>query len=324
MYLTRSRLQNQPEFKTAELNIAFNICIPIDYIENNCVKNAFEKIFVWAEAIYKAWQAKEDSFDPIKASEEFEATTIPENEARVFGIPESVAGIASYLVSLRKKEGLHAVVDFGAGTTDISIFNLCLHNVEPGSKSYWYSAKNLSKGTINVERKLSHFLREKRLQQVCSHIRMRDYLLRLPELCREKEFWDLSKLMKNEIADILAGEDYNRIWAQAYKHQVSQTAWEKVEIFIGGGGSQLPFVKDILTKPWWENIHARYPISMIPPTEDYHEDKNAIPFERVAVAYGLAIPKPKLEQYVLPKDSPDQTPVPLPCWAFDRDELYPK
>ena len=324
MYLAKNYIKNQPEYKTAELDLAFNICMPIDHIENNRVRNAFEKIFVWAEPIYKAWQAKEESLDPIKASEDFGAATIPEAEVRVFGIPEAVAEIASYLVSLRKKEGLHAVVDFGAGTTDISIFNLCLHNAEAGSKSYWHAAKNLPKGTINVERRLSHFLNEKKLQQVCSHIRMRDYLSRLPELCREKGFQDLSALTQKELAEILAGEEYRKTWAQAYKHFMSQTAWENVPIFISGGGSQLPFIRDILSKPWWENIDTPYPVYLIPPTEDYYEDKNTIPFERVAVAYGLAFPKPKLEQYVLPLDSPDQTPVPLPCWAFDRDELYPK
>jgi len=47
-----------------------------------------------------------------------------DNEKRVFAVPESVAGIASYLISLRQHTGLHALIDFGAGTTDLSICNL--------------------------------------------------------------------------------------------------------------------------------------------------------------------------------------------------------
>ncbi len=324
MYKTKKYIQSQPEIQSAGLDLSFNICIPIDYMENNQVKNTFEKIFVWAELIYKAWQAKEETLDPIKVSEEFEGKTIPGDEVRVFGIPEAVAEIAAYLISLRKKEGLHAVIDFGAGTTDVSIFNLHLHDVGGGTKSWWYAASNLSMGTIDVERKLVQYLVDKKIQKVCSQKSIKEYLSRLHELVRKEEFPDLEGIIREKISEILAGKEYREVWSRAYKHYRSQTAWENVEVFVGGGGSQLPFVKEILSKPWWDNIDARYRVDFIPPTEDYYMTKSVIPFERIAVAYGLSIPKPKLEQYVLPLDSPDQTPAQLPCWAFDRDELYPK
>ena len=44
----------------------------------------------------------------------------------------------------------------------------------------------------------------------------------------------------------------------------------------------------------------------------------------MAVAYGLAIPRPKLEDYTLPKDAPDQTPPKLHYVLPDRDEIYAK
>lgn len=324
MYNARKYIQNDLKLDTGLIDLSFNICVPIDYIEKNLVLQAFEKIFIWANNIYKMWQIKEESLDPIRASEEFENVTINEDEIRVFAIPEAVAEIASYLASLRKKEGLHAVIDIGAGTTDISIFNLCLHNREGGSKSYWLAARNISKGTINVERGISSIMKEKRINQICSHLNMREYLSTLDKLIGENENIELSKTVREEINKILGGEEYRKVWAEAYNHLRSQTAWEKVEIFIGGGGARLPFVKETLAKPWWENLNTRYPVDLIPPTEDYYEENNEVPFERVAVAYGLAIPKPALDQYVLPLDSPDQTPAPLPCWEYDRDTIYAK
>jgi len=58
--------------------------------------------------------------------------------------------------------------------------------------------------------------------------------------------------------------------------------------------------------------------------DDYDSGEAEAPFERMAVAYGLAIPKPMLERYTLPKDAPDQTPPRLRYHLPDRDEIYAK
>ena len=146
MYLAWRAISNETEYGHAELDIAFNICMPIDHIENNRVKTEFEKIFRWAEPIYRMWKIKEETFDPLQASYEFENHSIPDRDVRVFAVPEAVAEVAAYLVSLKKKEGLHAVIDLGAGTTDLSIFHLQIP--VSGAISYWYAARNLPRGTI--------------------------------------------------------------------------------------------------------------------------------------------------------------------------------
>jgi len=75
----------------------------------------------------------------------------------LFGVPEAVAEIASYLVSLQVKNGLHAVIDFGAGTTDFSIFNL--ENVRTrAEEKFWYAARNLPRGAQRIERIVSLYL----------------------------------------------------------------------------------------------------------------------------------------------------------------------
>ena len=56
---------------------------------------------------------------------------------------------------------------------------------------------------------------------------------------------------------------------------------------------------------------------------DLSSVRRGIP-KRMAVAYGLARPKPELEHYVLPDKVGDHTPPQLPVKEFDRDELYPK
>ena len=68
--------------------------------------NVFLNILAWAELIDREWQK---SSDP---------------DARVFAVPEAVAQVACYFSSLQRESGLHAIIDIGSGTTDVSIFNL--------------------------------------------------------------------------------------------------------------------------------------------------------------------------------------------------------
>jgi len=121
----RKTIKNITEYRSLDLDFAFNICMPIDHVENSNLKPVFEKIFAWAELIENEWDKSGKDFNPLKAACALEDR--PEKSVRkVFAVPEAVASLASYLISLRKKAGLHAVIDLGAGTTDLSICNLFL------------------------------------------------------------------------------------------------------------------------------------------------------------------------------------------------------
>ena len=114
--------------------------------------SVFEKVFTWAELIEDEWDKSDKGFNPLKAARALENCSI-NREPNVFAVPEAVASFASYLVSLRKREGLHAIIDLGEGTTDLSICNLFLDTGK--IKTYWYAARNLPKGTIRIERSLA-------------------------------------------------------------------------------------------------------------------------------------------------------------------------
>ena len=87
---------------------------------------------------------------------------------------------------------------------------------------------------------------------------------------------------------------------------------------------QKVFADNVFSIPWWDLIHGPYPVSRLPIPDDYDPGEAEAPFERMAVAYGLAIPKPTLETYTMPKDAPDQTPPKLHYVLPDRDEIYAK
>lgn len=326
MKKTRAIIRTTKEYRDAELDIAFNICMPIDHLENNKVKPVFEKVFLRAEMIEREWSMIPKGFNPLKASYNLKKKSL-DKETRVFAVPEAVAAMASYLVSLRKEQGLHAIIDFGAGTTDISICNLMMPFGE--SISHWYSAKNIPRGTVNIERIIASFIRECKIDSSCTG---EDIYFCLNSILhggkknnnlpiKEKE---LSQSILSELNKFRDSKEYYQTWGNAYNRLKKQSLWEKVEIFICGGGANLPYVDQVFSRPWWQNIPVRYPVSRLPVPEDYDPGESKAPFERMAVAYGLARPLPEFDGYFLPADVGDHTPAPLPVCELDRDELYPK
>lgn len=131
-----------------------------------------------------------------------------------------------------------------------------------------------------------------------------------------------------ELRALHASHEYCQTWGLASKHLNKQTEWEKAQIFLCGGGAKLPYVERVFSIPWeWSDLQTRqvkYPVSKLPTPDDYAAEEMDAPFERLAVAYGLARPIPELEHYVLPSRSPDHTPPRLPVKELDHEILYPK
>jgi len=96
-------------------------------------------------------------------------------------------------------------------------------------------------------------------------------------------------------------------------------------VFVTGGGAKLPFVEEVFSIPWWNQIKVQYSVNRLPILDDYQFGEGNAPFERMAVAYGLARPIPELNEYILPSAAPDHTPSPLPIKNIpDREDQYPK
>ena len=74
--------------------------------------------------------------------------------------------------------------------------------------------------------------------------------------------------------------------------------------------------------------NIKYPVHYLPAPEDYDSADGKVPFQRMAVAYGLSRPAPELGEFVLPADCPNHTPNPLPIGKYkgirDGGHLIPK
>jgi len=317
---TRNIISNYPEYRDAEIDMTFNICIPIDHIQNSLVKAEFEKIFLWAEKIDGFWRAQSRNIDIIEASYDVENKPY-EKEQRVYSVPEAVASFASYLVSLRRQGGLHAVIDMGAGTTDISICNLM--NPYDESMSYWYAARNIPYGTIGIERLIANQLTKEKSECTCQ-----DIFNCLKNMTGN--FNEMQKEIFRELKQFKDSKEYVKTWGMAYGHLAGTSLWEKVEVFLSGGGAYWQPAKEVFSVPWIKLTEGRserkvkYPVNPLPTPDDFNDAGTGAPFGRMAVAYGLTRPIPVLSEYVLPNDAPDHTPIRVRKVLPDRDDLYPK
>ena len=337
MRQARLAIQNVPDFSNYELDLLFNVCVPIDHMQKRRVLFAFHNILAWAEAIEEAWPQSNGSFDPLelarKVKKDVEYRPVDQyglsrqdSERRVFAVPEAVAEAASYLTSLQRQEGIHAIIDLGAGTTDVSFFNLRSEN--GGLKPFWYSAGNIPEGGHKVERVIADHLIGKRGD--CSSGDILEVLQVLDRSRKGSKLYsdDIRHKVRKTLEDIHFKA--TGVWRAAYRDKLKgQFLWQDVQVFISGGIANIPSVKSVFSEPWMQQLkNIKYPVHYLPAPEDYDSADGKVPFQRMAVAYGLSRPAPELGEFVLPADCPNHTPNPLPIGKYkgirDGGHLIPK
>lgn len=307
--MNRARDALHRKFQDSNIDLWFNVCLPIDHVEDNVIRPTFEKVLRVSQAVEGQWRDGRSLNDLLVKSRELYqiGESLPAGkEIKVFLIPESVGAIASYLGSLRVRDGIHAVYDIGAGTTDLSIFNMC-NARKSNAVAYWYAARNLPIGTQRIERIIAHHIKSSGSERnEASGARVAETMTRLA---------DPSLKVKEQIREELCSiwEKSREVWSVAYGHLMRQGEWEgdRVHVFVCGGGARLPFVNEIFCQSWMNKGSQNwgpYPIGVLPEPDDYGTLRSTVPFERMCVAYGLTTPKPEMPTSVLPSASPNHTP----------------
>lgn len=227
--------------------------------------------------------------------------------ARVFAIPESVAQVASYLESLQRQHGLHALIDFGAGTTDVSIFNLT-----PDDKLYWYSSSNISTGGRSLEDGVACILESADSGEKADLGTVNLVLGQLENPYKKATIAfdenEVCKLLDSHLISIYTLS--KPTWGAAGDKLRDSDRWKEVKVFKGGGASSFQGLDEVFQVPvgWGHgNKGINYDVIRVPEPNNYQSGRFA-PFIGLSVAYGLSIPGPQLQDYVLPKDTKDHTP----------------
>lgn len=317
--MRRVRRELQVRIGRSDVDVSFNTCVPIDQRENNRVFAAFQRVVAAAEQVERSAPDSESARTWLdRALAALDGAPLADAERRVFLVPEAVAGTAAYVSSLQRESGIHALVDIGAGTTDVSIFNLVLSKRE-GATSLWYAARSVPYGAGHIEARARHELRS------AGHDTSGDSVFRA--LAGSTQSLPLlGSLLSAELDKMKRAT--HPAWAEAYSGKSkSESAWKRdaVKVFIAGGGAMLSNVTTVFGQSWVEKW-GPYPCTRLPNPEDYDPSTVGGPFVRVSVAYGLTIPIPVLGSWVMPAETPNQTPAPLPVRSHeqDGDQLLPR
>lgn len=317
--MRRIRRQLQHESGANSLDLIFNTCVPVDQSERTAVVMAFERVIATAAELERTLSSDEAPRTWLERA----MRLLPEiaydsedDDQRIFLMPEAVASAAGYITSLRRQSGIHAVVDIGAGTTDVSICLLTLAR-RGGATTYWYAARSIPMGAARIEGMLANILmpREPLVSQRLIH----RALANDPSLAAE-----CGTLVEDELTRMWNGTA--KAWSEAYGHDARESAWTRaaVTVLLTGGGAQIPAARKVFAQSWMTNW-GPYPCQIVPTPETF-DPRPAAPFHRLSVAFGLATPLPELGTHVLPSRSPDHTPTKAPVrnWRQEGDQLLPR
>lgn len=210
----------------------------------------------------------------------------------------------------------------------MSIFNLAVPR-QGTPVTYWYAAKNIPWGMAHAERILVDEGGSRLAKSLEGDERA---LLEFLSTVGGPGIPDVAERIAHrrviEALHYLRISKMNRVWTQAYGHLSKQSEWLKdnVQIFLTGGGAGVPHVWNEFSRSWMD-AWGPHPVRPLPTPHDYVASGVEAPFERLSVAYGLSVPAPLLNEYVLPDDSPDHTPPRLQALSLrdrhDVDVVYP-
>lgn len=241
-------------------------------------------------------------------------------------MPEFVAQIAGYVRSPQRKNGLHMLMDVGAGTVDVATFNVAYNNAREEDRYPIFASEVLPLGT--------HFLMATRLQSLGHEQSEWDDLQAIPEgeeLAKRLNA-DRSRLQAADqaFATRLRGEIKRVLsYTRAQRYGKAPEWREGLPVFLSGGGSDCDTYSRALAVACTScNVPLRRTSFPLLDEAAAGGSFRSSEFHRLSVAYGLTFDAQSIGRILAPHevdDAPAYDPVvDAPHDRPDRDELYPK
>lgn len=218
--------------------------------------------------------------------------------------PEFAAQVSSYVQSPRKSLDLHALIDIGGGTVDVTLFNV-VYDKEEGNHRYPILARNVvALGT--------RFLIEERLSKLAPDSAP-TFSTHSPVPSKEEMAQALGVTQKKvDNADQEFQRQVKAAWSEEFRYTKTMRygqsrAWkEGLPVFVSGGGASCDFYRDALRDLFppsypWETRMERLPL----PDNLELSDVDEPSFGRLAVAYGLSFDAEELGDIIRPENIED-------------------
>jgi len=272
----------------------FSVCLPVEQMDNNFIVKRFKSILLLSENFLFS-NCFNDMQKMIECEKLNNAQKLSNSNIRIEIIPESIAEILDFY-ERKAKSKLYAIYDFGAGTTDLTIF---------------YADKSLGKIDI-LGAKIVY----------CGY----SYIDNLKEQNRynKEEVLKYYSEIWNKFRD-------SKIWHRVKKKIVGLEAMRffyDLTVFGGGGGFNDDTLRSIFSKiPLYDEQTKEYiksPDGIIKLEEPIDWDSNLPPYFRYAVSFGLTKkPEETLSRYKLPKDCKKRDMSPKIRVCDEPDEIIP-
>lgn len=302
-----------------------NLGCPTNSWSSGPLRSVYERVAVRAWQLSQAkegvsWEGAVALLDPLNLSLE---------EIGLDGVhlmPEFIAQIAGYVRSPQRKNGLHMLMDVGAGTVDLATFNVAYDDVKEEDRYPIFASEVLPLGT--------HFLMATRLQSLGHEQSEWDDLQAIPD---EEE---LAKRLDADPGRLRAADqvfatrlraEIKRVlsYTRAQRYGKAPEWRQGLPVFLSGGGSDCDTYLRALAATC-ASCGVPHRRTSFPLLEEAAAGGsfNRSEFHRLSVAYGLTFDAQSIGRVLAPHevdDAPAYDPrVDRPRDRPDRDELYPK
>lgn len=236
---------------------------------------------------------------------------------QLYAFPEFVAQLAGYVRSPRRMDGLHCLVDVGAGTLDATVFNV-LKNID-GDDRYPIFARCVKHlGTRYLIR-----YREKEAGAPFSMSPFAD--LPADEAFAAKlhvnvqRLRDIDSKFDSGIRDVIM--KLLRETRDTYVPKPSQ--WESVPLFLCGGGARAEFYQRVISDMCRKSQSFNLRRQLLPKPERLQAPQiSEEDTDRLCVAYGLSLEPLDLGEIVRQNNIPLDPPDPKDPGPFDYRPGY--
>jgi hypothetical protein len=257
-------------------------------------------------------------------------------ERKSFILAEPLAVVISYVNSPLAGEGIHAIIDVGAGTTDVSFFRRSVLAGESVT-SFYYCDSHIV-GSDNIDFTIVSELRnlcpsteiEKLVQSARSSKESYSEGDLTVQVNGDQATLDRSRLKEilNPVAErVFSG--YQETWREAYGIEPAQTRWSHFSVFLVGGGVRLGLIKNACLKKPWQHID-KIENRDLPLPEDFvtlnSEDSEIIEEHHpmFLVAYGVSRHFAEWPEFYSPMDVDameiQHNPQPIPTWEENLNQ----
>lgn len=325
----------------ADLKVWTNIGAPIDQESVAGAKAEFTRIAYLSQCLSNVVRNGIPLEDVIEAQTDLESKSLvvpDETERTIFVQPETATGLMAFLKSTAAAPGLYAIVDVGAGTTDVSFFRLSLpvrfgmstaqmQSAAMGTeKMAFYEAKTRMVGSANIDTAIAKILAKR---SALDH----EILERARTIKETFDNWSTATsqtaLSKTQFTAAAAPtvdaifDVYRQTNCAAFKKEAIQSRWSNFSVFLLGGGTRLSLVQTKFRSCKPSHVNRRVTIERLASPEDLKIGDRA-DFGILAIGYGLSYAPVEFPIIFRPPEVEPLQAKAVVANIPDRDDLYPK